>query len=83
MNGPRVAWTYLVDTLGQNPVEGILVDRSSHPVMIQLICKGRDEWLENISVRQVRRLSEQGKLPVHVISYLTRTGLIGEESPPS
>jgi len=81
MNGPRVAWTYLVDTLGQNPVEGILVDRSSYPVSIQLICKGRDEWLDNVSVRQVRRLSEQGKLPVHVVNYLTKTGLIGEEPP--
>ena len=81
MNGPRVAWTYLVDTLGQTPVEGILVDRSSHPVSIQLICRGRDEWLDNVSVRQVRRLSAQGRLPGHIVNYLTKTGLIGEEPP--
>ncbi len=83
MNGPRVAWTYLVDTLGETPVEGIFVDRSSYPVSIQLICRGRDEWLDNISVGQVRRLSEQGKLPTHVVNYLTRTGLIREDPPPA
>lgn len=76
MAAPKVTWQYLVDEIEQYPVAGILIDRSTRPINIQLLCEDRSCWLEDVSLPQVRKLSAEGKLPSHVLKYLTKTGLI-------
>jgi hypothetical protein len=76
MAEPRVDWKYLVNEVNQHPVQGILVDPSTSPVSIRILCKDSPEWIEDVSLRQVQRLTDCGKLPGHVVTYLTRSGLI-------
>lgn len=76
MNSVKVTWTYLRSEVEMHPVEGILVDHTTHPISIRLRCHDHDGWFEGITKAHLRELHAEGKLPGHISRYLTGTGIL-------